>query len=50
MESGLKVLPPASHNKPAWSSVASPPPCSLATVMDEELARKMQHDEEEMTK
>ncbi len=47
MESGLKVLSPvaASSGVRSWSSVTVAPPCSLATVMDEELAKEVQAQE-----
>jgi len=51
MESGVKTLVPSDipKRKNPWG-VPSPiisTPCSLAAVMDEELAKKMQKDEED---
>ena len=53
MDSGLKALSP---HKPAvkspWGTPAlqTTPTCSLATLMDEELARTLQNEEETLSK
>ena len=43
MESGLKVLAPTAVPKPKnpWGAPKDLTPCSLASVIDEELARKL---------
>lgn len=52
MESGLKTISPSSSEKlvkakSPWGTPVQPQgSCSLAAVMDEELARKLQSDEE----
>ncbi len=47
MEAGLKVLSPGDPiGGRSWSTVVAAPPCSLATVMDEELAREIQARED----
>ena len=56
MESGVKTLNPTTAvplKKPnPWGrlSQATPTACSLAAVMDEELAKKLQKEEEERTR
>lgn len=54
MDSGLKTLPPSSPVKPKspWGVPAEPQQttCSLATVMDEELARKLQSEEDGLSR
>ena len=51
MDSGVKTLIPSDvpiKKKNPWGRPqATPTPCSLVAVMDEELARKMQQEEEE---
>lgn len=52
MESGVKTISPSSSEKlvkakSPWGTPVQPQgPCSLAAVMDEELAKKLQNDEE----
>ena len=46
MESGLKVLAPTAVPKPKnpWGAPKDLTPCSLASVIDEELARKLSQE------
>lgn len=51
MDSGVKTLSPSKEGpvkrKSPWGTpIQAPAPCSLAAVMDEELAMKLQHEEE----
>lgn len=55
MDSEVKTLSPSKEGpvkrKSPWGAPAqAPTPCSLAAVMDEELAMKLQHDEEQAFK
>ena len=51
MESGLKVLTPAAVSKPKnpWGAPKALAPCSLTSVMDEELARELTLEEDART-
>ena len=49
MESGLKTLTPSNSSKriSPWGTPVQPQvPCSLTAVMDEELAKKLQTEEQ----
>lgn len=51
MDSEVKTLSPSKEGpvkrKSPWGTpTQAPTPCSLAAVMDEELAMKLQHEEE----
>lgn len=51
MDSGIKTLSPHKPTKSPWGSPLQPvPTCSLSSVMDEELARTLQNEEEELLK